>query len=280
MGKYDAVDTTLGFAHQILSALVLLLGAEDGESVSIELSDDVTIHHGSDRVNKAVETRYQVSHTLNSSPLELTLKSVKLWKTLAIWASEFSRIERYLLLTCAPVGPDLSCLVVDSDRTALQQSLMAEATLVISEAEAKTHKHTDRLPGCRAFVKLSALDQMALLQRITIIGSSSNITDTDQKLSGIFRNTIRPEKRQLLIDRIREYWVNRVLKSLTKELPRTISKVEIQDFIEQMVPAITGTTLPDDFGELDPTPDIKTPGMIAAKSSLLMVAGAAWHVRG
>jgi len=269
VGKYDAVDTTLGFAHQILSALVLLLGAEDDESVSIELSDDVTIHHGSNGVNKTVETRYQVSHTLNSSPSELTLKSVKLWKTLAIWASEFSRLERYLLLTCAPVGPNLECLAVHSDRTTLRQSLIAEASLVISEVEAKTHKHTDRLPGCRAFVKLSTLDQMALLQRITIIGNSSNVTDTDQKLSVIFRNTIRPEKRRLLIDRIREYWVNRVLKSLTKELPRIISKAEIQDFIEQMVPAITGTALPDDFGELGPTPDIETPNMMRRQIELV-----------
>lgn len=269
MGKFDAVDTTLGFAHQFLSALILLLGAEDDESVSIELSDDVTIHHGSDGANKTVETRYQVSHTLNSSPSELTLKSVKLWKTLAIWASEFSRLERYLLLTCAPVGSDLACLVGDSDRTALQQSLIGEANLVISEVEAKTHKHTDRLPGCREFLKLSSLDQMALLQRITIIGNSANVTDTDRQLSEIFRNTIRPDNRQLLIDRIREYWVNRVLKSLTNELPRIISKVEIQEFIEEMVPAITGTALPDDFGELDPTPDIETPNMMRRQIELV-----------
>jgi len=269
VGKYDAVDTTIGFAHQILSALVLLLGAEDDESVSIELSDDVTIHHVSDGANDAIETRYQISHTLNGSPSELTLKSVKLWKTLAIWASEFSRFERYLLLTCAPVGSDLSCLVVDSDRTVLLQLLIAEASLVVSEVETKTHKHTDRLPGCRAFLKLSTVDQLALLQRISIIGNSSNITETDQKLSGIFRNTIRPEKRPLLIDRLRQYWINRVLKSLTNELPRTISKAEIQDFIEQMIPAITGTALPDDFGELDPKPDIETPNMMRRQIELV-----------
>lgn len=269
VGKYDAVDTTLGFGHQILSALVLLLGAEDDESVSIELSDDVTVHHVSDGTNKAIETRYQISHTLNSSPSGLTLKSVKLWKTLAIWAAEFSRDQRYLLLTCAPVAPDLSCLLADSDRTALQQLLLAEAALVISEFEANTHKHTDRLPGCRAFSQLSALDQMSLLRRITIIGNSSNITDTDQKLSGFFRNTMGPEKRPLLIARIREYWINRVFKSLTKELPRVIPKAEIQDFIEQMIPAITGTALPDDFGELDPTPDIETPNMMRRQIELV-----------
>jgi hypothetical protein len=36
-----------------------------------------------------------------------------------------------------------------------------------------------------------------------------------------------------------------------------------------MVPAITGTTLPDDFGELDPTPDIKTPGMMRRQIELV-----------
>jgi hypothetical protein len=269
VGKYDAVDTTLGFAHQILSALILLLEAEDDESVSLELSDDVTIHHVADAINKAVETRFQVSHTLNKSPSELTLKSVKLWKTLAIWASEFSRLERYLLLTCAPVAPDLSSLVVNSDRISLQRLLVAEATLVVSEVESKTRKHTDRLPGCRAFLKLSNLDQMALLQRIAILGNSSNVTDTDQKLNAIFRNTIRPEKRPLLIRRIREYWFNRVFKSLTKELPRIIPKAEIQDFVEQMTAAITGAALPDDFGESYPTPDIETPSMMRRQIELV-----------
>ena len=186
MGKYDAVDTTLGFAHQILSGLVLLLEAEDDESVSFELSDDVTIHHVSAAPDQAIETRYQVSHTLNSAPSELTLKSVKLWKTFAIWASEFNRLERYLLLTCAPVAPDLSPLVVDSDRTALRQLLAAEAALVVSEAVAKTHKHTDKLPGCRAFLNLSVLDQMALLQRVKILGSSSNVTEHRREIRGHF----------------------------------------------------------------------------------------------
>lgn len=262
MGKYDAVDTTLGFGHQILSGLVLLLEAEDDESVSFELSDDVTIHHLPDGENKAVESRYQVSHTLSSSPQELTLKSVKLWKTLAIWASEFSRRERYLLLTCAPAGRDLSCLVVNSDRTALHLLLVSEANLVVSEVEANKHKHTDRLPGCRAFLKLSGPDQIALLDRINILDNSSNIIDTDRKLDGIFRNSLRPEKRPLLISRIREYWINRAFKSLTGELPRIIPKSEIQDFLEEMIAAITGTALPDDFGELGPAPDVETPNMM------------------
>jgi hypothetical protein len=262
LSKHDAVDTTLGFAHQILAALVLLLEADDDESVSIELSDDVTIHHVSGTPNQTVETRYQVSHTLNSSPSELTSKSVKLWKTLAIWAAEFSRRERYLLLTCAPVAQELSPLLDGTDITALRLLLLKEATRVIEEFETKAAKHGDRISGCRAFVALSELDQRALLEQTKILGSSTNISGTDQKLSGLLRNTIGPEKRSLLINRVREYWINRVFKSLTNELSRTIPKGEIQDFIEQMSSAIVGTALPNDFGELTPPPDSETPGMM------------------
>ena len=93
---HSAVDSYLGFAHQTLSALALLLNAGDDESVTLELTDDVTVHHAGP--DEPADTRHQISHTIGESPAELTLKSVKLWKTIGIWVAEYNEKEHYILL--------------------------------------------------------------------------------------------------------------------------------------------------------------------------------------
>src|ERR1051326_4295589 len=116
---HSAVDSTLGYAFQTLHALVVLLRAADDESVSIELTDDVTLHHNRSTLSAPEETRLQLAHSIRSRIPELTLKSTKLWKTIAIWAPEYKPTERYSLITCAPISSDLQCLTAASDRATL-----------------------------------------------------------------------------------------------------------------------------------------------------------------
>ena len=131
---HSAVDSTLGYVFQTLQALIILLQANDDESVSLELTDDVTLHHAPSTHGSA-DSRYQVAHSNKPSLPEVTLKSTKLWKTIGIWASEYASTERYFLLTCAPVSADLQCLTTGDDRTAVQTKLEEEAALVIMEQQ-------------------------------------------------------------------------------------------------------------------------------------------------
>src|SRR4051812_40084254 len=140
---HSAVDSTLGYAFQTLHALVVLLRAGDEESVTLELTDDVTLHHNPTTLDAPDETRMQLAHSIRSRVPEVTLKSVKLWKTLGIWADEYSPSERYFLVTCAPVCEELQCLVSDCGRERLQHQLEEEAVRVVNEREQHLHAHED-----------------------------------------------------------------------------------------------------------------------------------------
>lgn len=263
MGDHSASDSYLGFAHQTLSALTLLLDAGDEDSVTLELTDDVTVHHS------ASDARHQISHTMADTPEALTVKAVKLWKTIWIWATEYKPTERYVLITCAPVCHELECLAGGSDRADLQLQLEIEAGRVIHEHDQKIHGHNDRYPGCKAFLSLEGEVRSALIQQILLCAASPNITQVDTMLDHNLKNIATPEKRQLIVVRLRQFWLNRVVKSLTGELPRQISKREVQQQIEEIHNEITGPNLPDNFGDLKPPEDCETPDIMRRQIELV-----------
>ena len=200
---HSAVDSTLGYAFQTLQALIVLLQADDDESVSIELTDDVTLHHVPSTSGSA-ESRFQVAHSTNRSLPEVTLKSVKFWKTLGIWASEYAPNERYFLLTCAPVSAELLCLTSDGDRAAILKNLEEEAGLVIEEQQQGVREHKVRISGCRAFLNLALSVRAELLRHILLCASIPNIDAFDDILDEQLRPIARRDKRILMIGRIRE----------------------------------------------------------------------------
>jgi hypothetical protein len=265
--NHSAVDSNLGFAHQTLSALTLLLNARDDESVTLELTDDVTVHHASP--DELPDTRHQISHTMSEAPAELTLKSVKLWKTIGIWAAEYDEKAHYVLVTCAPICQELKCLTYNSDRSPLQTLLEAEAARVVQEHDQKLHKHQDRAPGCKAFLSLDIKVREALMSRIFLYAESPNITHIDGVLDNLLKNLATPEKRHLIIVRLREFWFNRVTKSLSGELLRRITKRELQQRIEEIHNEVTGPGLPDNFGDLKPPADSETPDMMRKQIELV-----------
>ena len=259
---HNAVDSTLGYNFQTLWALVVLLQADDDESVTLELTDDVTLHHSPLDPEAPDQTRYQVAHSINPSLPELTLKSTKLWKTLRIWASEYDSKQLYFLITCAPVSTDFSCLVPDGDRSDLQKALEEEAEQVIEENEQEIHAHKERIAGCRAFFDLTPGGRSELLARMYLCAKSPNIKEINDILDGELRNIARPEKRRLMINRLREYWMNRACQSLTGEAPKYITKVEIQRYLEDLAITIAGSGLPDDYGMIQPPADEQVPDMM------------------
>ena len=94
-------------------------------------------------------------------------------------------------------------------------------------------------------------------------------TEVDAVLDQILKNIATPEKRELIIVRLREFWLNRVVKSLSGELPRRISKRELQQQIEEIHNEITGPNLPDEFGDLKPPEDCETPDIMRKQIELV-----------
>jgi len=261
---HSAVDSTLGYAFQTLHALVVLLRADDDESVSLELTDDVTLHH----MPRSDVTRFQVAHSVRPTMPELTLTSAKLWKTMGIWASEYSPVERYFLVTCAPICADLRCLTSDSERGTLRLQLEDEARRVIEENSRGVHEHRERISGCRAFMALSPDQRDDLLTRILLCPDGPNITEIDSILDRELRNIGRPERRRMLVTRLREYWMHRACLSLTGDLPRRITKGELQQRIEELA-ATVNSGLPDDYAGIQSPSEAEVPDMMRRQIELV-----------
>ncbi len=270
---YSAVDSTLGYAFQTLHALVVLLRAADDESVSIELTDDVTLHHNRSTLHAPEETRLQLAHSIRARVPELKLNSTKLWKTIRIWASQYNPNERYFLITCAPICVELQCLTDDTDRTQLQGQLEDEANRVIDEKARGVHAHEERILGCRAFVDLAPALRLELLKRTFLCPDGPNILEIDSILDRELRNIARPEKRLMLVARLREYWMHRACLSLTGELPRIITKGELHQRIEDLAASLNGSCLPDDYGAIRPPREAEVPDMMRKQIELVNGGG-------
>jgi hypothetical protein len=266
---HNAVDSTLGYNFQTLHALLVLLKANDDEAVTLELTDDVTLHHTPTVQSTQAQTRFQVAHSVLPVLSEVTLKSTKLWKTLRIWASEYDPKERYFLLTCAPVSSDLQSLTCPGDRTLVHGQLEKEALLVIQENAQNIHEHKERIEGCKAFLSLTSGTRIDLLDRITLCSNGPNILAVDAMLDEAIRNIARPDKRRIMVQRLREYWMNRACLSLTGELPRLITKSELQQRLEEISMAIAGNGLPDDYGAIQPPADTQAPDMMCRQIELV-----------
>lgn len=269
-----AVDSTLGYAFQALHALVVLLRAGDDEAVSVELTDDIALHHAPATLDSFDITRFQVSHSLKTSLPEITVASSKLWRTLRIWAAEYNSKERYFLLTCAAVNSELQALASPiDDRKAVQVALENEAERVIEEVAQNVRSHKDRIEGCRAFVALSPTDRAQLLRQMMISADSPNILEIDSILDRELRNIARPEKRKTIIQRLRGYWMNRVCISLTGQLPKVIKKSELLQCLEDLANELVGDGLSYEFDAAIPLDSEHPPNIMRRQIELVNGGG-------
>jgi hypothetical protein len=248
----DATASYLGYAYQGLYALLILLEAEDGESVSVETADDVVL-------SGKWETLYQLKQT-RDNPRQLNIRDEGLWKTLAIWVEHYrSRPGQYAFITSAPIsfGDPLQVLSTDADRTDLLDALVAEAGRVETERATATQRgaklpHQRRARGVQAFRMLGRSQQADLLRRIHIHSQAGSIDDIPTKVEKHLRPTVLLEIRNKLVERLIEWWDRQVVLALIGKRARQIDKTELQEHLSDLIAQHRSGGLPDDYGLLDP----------------------------
>ena len=128
--EHSATDSAIGYFHQGLYALVVLLDAGDGARVSVETADDVVLDDG-------LLSLHQLKHSLTSVSA-FTIKNDGLWKTVKVWCDgkPFGD-EQLVLAICAPLqaGSELTELTHrGATRTrSLLQAFDAEASRVLAD---------------------------------------------------------------------------------------------------------------------------------------------------
>jgi hypothetical protein len=269
----DATDAYLGYAFQGLYALIVLLDAGDAEAVSVESQDDVVLAGAEPRL-------HQLKHSVNE-PRPLALKSDAWWKTIAIWVDSFrSTPSRYCLITVARIlehDPLEALTIPGSHREALRDAMVTEAQRVTAKREAARSKNStlpfqDRAAGCATFLGLSASEQIALLNRVTIQPRSFNIADVPAEVARRLQNAVATGFRALVTERLIEWWDRRVAFALLKQRSREITKHELLVHLQELISQHRATSMTDDFSMRKPDPaDLAAETML--ERQILLVNG-------
>ncbi|MCW3481049.1 hypothetical protein OL229_15995 [Neisseriaceae bacterium JH1-16] len=168
--------------------------------------------------------------------------------------------DSLLVLSYIPKENALAVLIDESsDRTALHDLLMKEAQRVADEHRAAVISkitplpHTDRLPGCDAFLRLGEAERKALLARMTIRPEASSINTLPDDIANCLVN-FPPTHRHVICTRLIEWWDLQIIFTLCGKRQRCISKLEVLEKISEIAGEIEREELSADF-EMSVIPD-------------------------
>lgn len=273
---HSATDAALGFRYQGLYALLLLWRETDDEAaILIETLDDVVL------VTTGQTFLEQLKHTLAEKPAPLTLKSVSLWKTLRAWIDILPQVDiahtRFNLVTVADVqaGSVLEALLDEkSDKSALLLALKEEAERVQKERAEAKHAgkaklpHADRATGCKAYLDIGDEIRSKLISATRLKPGQVDIIDIEEDLAKSL-TSVPVVQRQLVAQRLVEWWDRQVLYSMCNKREKAISRFEVVQRHTEIVADIELDKLPNPFQAISPPASHKPNSMIAKQISLV-----------
>jgi hypothetical protein len=251
--SHSADASAVGYYHQGLYALVVLLDSGDSASVSIETADDVVRHD-------TITSLHQLKHSLGTPP-SLTVKNDGLWNTIGFWGDgPFDGSLEFVFVTCASIslGSELETLKnKDSDRKALLLALEDEANRVTDERKAakdsgKQLPYADRGSSCSKFLHLSATDRRRLVELMQITPDSFTAADVPAQVENRLRNCVDPNSRAHVVERLIEWWDRQVVLSILGKRARRLSKLELQLRVHELLVEHSAKSLPNLFQDSEP----------------------------
>jgi hypothetical protein len=254
---HSADAAFLGYYFQGMYALVKLLDAEDNDQISIETEDDVYLEGKTKKL-------HQLKHSMEKKG-NLSEKNDGLWKTIRIWSAkvkeqDFDETTYFIFVTplgLDPSSPLLKLSVEESHRKEVVDTLIIEAKRV-KEAREEAEKNKEkqipfstRWPGCESFLSLSPEQQESLVSKITILPNNFNIKDINNEVEERIKKIVPPKIRNLLVERLIEWWDRRIVLGLINETEREVKKIELTRQIFSIITELSEGHLPDDFSERD-----------------------------
>lgn len=230
---HDATGQLKGYLYQVLSALLLLMRANDNDTkVCIETIDDIAIVDDESGLQSI-----QVKHHENESVITDT--SVDFWRTIKSWCdfisnkgdiSEYKEI-RFIILTTSEVK--LDCGIFNLKENHRNTSDAYEKLLNIAN---NINKSNDSY--YKAFRDLNEDDRKYLIDNIFIYDESPNLAKLEDKIRDEIKLATLPQYEDKILDKIVGWWVRMVLRCLNaKEKPAFISfaqvRVNLNDFISE-----------------------------------------------
>jgi hypothetical protein len=239
---FGAAGPALGYLAQVDYALLAALERMDDEddfTVSIETLDDIVFH---DANSGDATEKWQSKHTIDHRR-SLSDASTDLWKTLANWITEPGEPNtRLVLLAVAEAGPTAAFLRVGPDRdvASAQERLQRTAQTSASASNADYYA---------AFLALTPEQRTALLDRIEIFDGMLPIAEVQRLLERAVRKSVKPQRREALVDRLRGWWHKRAiahLDAIARGVPDRIGASELEAELLEIADALRDENLPID----------------------------------
>jgi len=250
---HSAAGPASGYVYQFQAALLELipyaLAGRDAQ-VTLEVFDDVAFDFGAGLPRSV----FQVHHSLRGDR-ELLDTSAKTWRTLAIWAGEWSaldatetRVMTLLTTQRARAGSGLEAL------TAAERNVdraFATLTAVAGATDGAAGTADDRA----AFLELVPAEQRALLENITVADGAIQATDVRARLIELLAPTHERRFIESMADSVEGWWWPRVAAALADGL--AIRADDVRVAIDEARRSLSDRALPilrlEDFHGSDGT---------------------------
>ena len=235
-----APGQALGYIYQFQVALLELVPhalADADVTVSLEVFDDVSFDFGAGPARSV----FQVHHSL-SSQRELNDTSAKLWKTLAIWTSEWehlepgeSRVMTLITTQRARTGTGLAALTADNFE--VEQALTA-LVAVASDPKGASGTAKDRA----TFLSLAEAERRQMLSNVRMVDGAPAAVDTHERLEQLLASTHERRYIETMADSVEGWWWPRVASALTSG--NSVHAADLRAAIDDARRSLSNTSLP------------------------------------
>lgn len=249
--QYDASASATGYLYQCRYALLLGLRAiatRPELHLNIEKFDDISFSDDEGPVAQ-IQTKHHVSKTG-----DLTDASEDLWSTLRVWSEQIAADHEkafqtaFILTTTAtaPGGSAASFL-----RAADRDPEEARTLLLNVTAKSKSKKNA---PAYLAFVSLSEPLQQGLLNAVSILDCSANITDVWDELCQAVRLAVPKEHVEQLLERLEGWWFGLMTRILLSG--SDVPVLTLDSKLDELREEFSRSRLPVEFGNAQPPTSI------------------------
>lgn len=241
---FDASASAAGYAMQfryaLLCAVERLQTGDLNWQISIEAGDDVEV------IPRPGYTHlYQLK--LRAPGTSITDGSRDLWKTLRIWAQEYTErafdlnsTQLFLVTTgIAPPGSAAHFLGVSRDRDVESASKLLDTVVATSVS-----KENEKLYA--AWNILTKEAKVALLERTTVISQAPDIENVQQLLETACMLSVRRSYVSAFVSRLEGRWFQRCINILKAENPSYVTGEEFDALYSDLRDAFLPENLPVD----------------------------------
>lgn len=248
--QFSAGEQGLGYIYQARFALLRLLQLPEDTAVLMEKDDDL------DFVDiEGCKTLASLKHKATGD--RLTNLSPDFWKSIRIWLARYNRDGKILcslqffLFTTSVVAKRsfLSCFLheVNHDISITLQKMLKALSTTTSETI---------LPIKEEFNKLSDVEQIDFLSRVTIIDDSPRIDAIPELIINQHLRTVRREFRTYVYEHLEGWWNDLAIKMLAGMRTSEVYGSEVSDKLSSITDEYKMDNLPINFRREKPEGEV------------------------